>query len=207
MKILVVDDHPLFRNACRYLLRRLEQNITILEANNLVTTLGILTQHTDLNLILLDLNMPGTTGLSAFHSIREQIPHTPIIIISASEDMDDIRQAIQSGVSGYIPKSTDSDIILNAVKLVLAGGIYLPEILINPFLNATQKSADQLLSQRQKDILSLVEKGLSNKEIAQKLNISEETIKKHIKNIFQLLQVNNRMQAVIKAIELGEITK
>lgn len=196
VKILLADDHPLFRDGMHYLLRQLDGVTVLLEAGDIVTALALLREHADLDLILLDLNMPGMEGFSGYEALEREVPEIPIVIVSASESPLDIQHALEAGAAGYIPKSFTTETMVNALQLVLEGRTYRPP------LNDPELALLNRLSGRQATVLRLICDGLDNKRIAERLFISENTVKHHVTTIFKILGVNSRTQAVLKAREL-----
>ncbi|MGV8933747.1 MAG: response regulator transcription factor [Gallionellaceae bacterium] len=201
MKILVADDHDLFRKGMHHVLEQLADHVEILEAFDWQSALTLVTQNPDLAII--DLNMPGMesfSGLDAFLRLAETVP---VVVISGSENLVDMRRSLDAGVMGYIAKSEHSPIVLSALRLVLSGGIYVPPKLVQP---ATAGQANQShtlpfgLTPRQYEVLQMLLQGKSNKEIAQALILSTITVKAHIGAIFKTLRVDNRAQA-IRAVE------
>jgi DNA-binding NarL/FixJ family response regulator len=214
LKLLVVDDHAVMREAMSALLRELDPDLTILEAGNCADALAIADQHPDLGLILLDIQLPGISGLDALVSFRERHPAIPIVVLSGSERRDDVMRAIDGGAMGYIPKSHPSRVIINALRLVLAGGVYLPaDILgLRPAVagqpsgsdaRATRTPADLGLTERQSEVLALLVQGKSNKIICRELGTAEGTVKIHVTAILKTLGVSTRTQALIAVSRLG----
>ncbi len=201
MKVLVADDHPLVREGIENILRRINPDLCLLEANGFVAALSIVKQHHDLDLALLDLMMPGMNGCESIKELRRLIPSTPIAIVSASEDMNDIRQAINNGANGYIPKSSGNKVMLTALQLILSGGLYLPP----QCLEIASAPQQEPLTNRQLELIKLLLIGKTNKEIAHKLSISDKTVKAHLSEIFKRLGVSNRTQAAHKALSNGLI--
>lgn len=199
LRILVADDHPLFREGISHFLVNLDTEVIVLEAENLQKALAILNENLDIDLILLDLIMPGMNGLEGLHALEECDPSVPIIILSASEDPEDIAKTLAHGVMGYIPKSSNSATVVTAILQVLAGEIYKPEILCK---QERYQTCGQL-THRQQEVLRLMVEGLSNKAIADQLFVSERTIKHHVAAIFRMLEVENRMQMMAKIRKLG----
>jgi len=195
MKILVIDDHALFREGLCYVLRKLEEHICILEASHYEQALELVVKNTDLDLVLLDLDLPGKDGFAMLETISEYYPATPVVIISASGHRADIKRALDVGAMGYIPKSTTSSVMLNAIRLILSGGIYTPSDVAD---NSTAP-----LTCRQLEVLELMVEGCSNKQIAFRLELAEATVKMHVTNIFKGLGVNNRTQAAMTARKIG----
>jgi len=194
MKILQADDHPLFREGVRYLLEQLDQSVQFLEAGSIPAALDILQQHDDIDLVLLDLTMPGMNGFAGFQAIEECQPAIPIVILSASEHPKDIQQAIVAGAAGYIPKSSTSKVMIEALKEILKGGMYVPTMLYHE----GEGRDFNHLTDTQHNVLKLMIAGLSNKQIASQLQVSESTIKHHVSAILKLLKVENRTQVVSK---------
>jgi len=198
MKIVQADDHQLVRDGIHYLLQRLDADVDILNASSVADTLNILQCEEDVDLVLTDLAMPGMGDFEGIRAMRECCPEIPIVVLSASENPYDVRTVLKMGVSGYIPKSASSELMLQAIKLVLAGGVYRPDIEI-PAEPSTS------LTTRQREILHLIAQGKSNKLIARDLDLTEGTVKQHINAIFRTLNVNTRMEAVARAKLLGEV--
>jgi DNA-binding NarL/FixJ family response regulator len=206
-KVLIADDHPLFRNALKQVLMSQSMSVQeghalhseqIQEAQDLSSTIGALSADIDIDLLFLDLNMPGNDGLSSISTIRAQFPNLLIIIVSADEQEHTISKCIQLGASAYIPKSVDLSEIAQAVEQVLQGEQWLPKD-IQLTEHAPQETAffEQLaqLTPHQLKVLGLIAKGLLNKQIAYELNISESTVKQHASAVLKKLGVYNRTQA------------
>jgi DNA-binding NarL/FixJ family response regulator len=203
LKILLADDHALFRESLSLALMRLtDDEPEILQAAHGEEAIRLAKEHDDLNLILLDLDMPGINGLQAIQSLLA-IQTTPIVMISAREDITTINEALSKGIKGFIPKTTSADVTLSALRLVLSGGTYLPAQLMqqtsSPINLLTNK---ELLTPRQIEVLRLLQKGEQNKNIAYQLDLSPSTVKVHIRRIFTTLGARNRTEAVNIAIEM-----
>jgi DNA-binding NarL/FixJ family response regulator len=213
LKILIVDDHELIREAMRQVLKQLDANIEVMEAANCVDALTLADQHPDLDLILLDIQLPGTSGLEALSKFRERHPAIPVVVLSGSESRDDIMRAIDGGAMGFIPKSQPSRVMINALRLVLAGGVYLPVEFLGlpaaspaaPLPNAAtvRTPADLGMTGRQSEVLALLVQGKPNKLICRDLGLAEGTVKIHVTAILRALGVANRTQAVIAVSRLG----
>ena len=203
MKILLADDHALFRESLSLALLRLsDDEPEILQAEHGEQAINLAQDH-NLDLILLDLDMPGINGLNAIQTLLSAQPDTPIVMISAHEEISVINKALAKGVKGFIPKTTPAEVTLSALRLVLSGGVYLPPQLMQQPLLETRKSHDNLLTPRQIEVLKLLQKGVQNKNIAHQLNLSPSTVKVHIRRIFTTLGARNRAEAVNIAIEMG----
>ncbi len=193
--VLIADDHPVFRRALGELVSALLPcQPTCLEAANREQLFDLI-QHQDLDLILLDLCMPGMTGLPELVAIRNIAPATPVVIISCLDEAAIVRQAINCGASGFIPKSATMEALSAALKRVIDGGVYVP----NPETKCAAKHVGDAdpLTPRQLAVLGLLAAGKSNKEIARELSISDLTVKVHITTIFRKLGVATRTQAIV----------
>lgn len=209
MKILVADDHALFREGLRYVLARLGDEVEIFEARDGSEALDVVATRSDLDLVLLDLAMPGMDGFEGLRELRRRVPAVPIVILAASEDSADVRAALDAGAMGFIPKSSTSSVMLSALRLVLSGGVYLPPAFLEKSSRrgTSARSLEALgLTARQQDVLKLLGQGQSNKEIAQAFGLAEGTVKLHVSAILRALDVDNRTQAVIAAARLLDVT-
>ena len=215
MKVLLVDDHALFCEGLRLLLQRMGDEFEILEASDCDSAFDQIKLTPDLGLILLDLALPDMPGLDALRLIRTHHPAIPVVVISATEDRPSVLEAINRGAMGYIPKSSDSTLLQNALQLVLAKGVFIPaSVLTNP-VNASETTAQIALkkkngtlrelglSDRQIEVLSLLVQGLPNKLIARKLAFAEPAVKSHVTAALRALKVGNRTQAVLAVGRLG----
>lgn len=199
MKILVVDDHALVREGLSQVLKVLGENVTILQSAASKEAFELVQDHPDLDLVLLDYHLPDMNGLDALRIFRKNHPELPIVLLSGSANIQVMQQSIQSGAAGFISKSGISEDLLEAVRQVLAGEVFIPPELKEL---AAQASGPRL-TQRQELVLRGLLDGRSNKEIGDDLNISEETIKTHVAAILRHFEVQNRTQAVMKAIQQG----
>jgi DNA-binding NarL/FixJ family response regulator len=199
-RIVIVDDHPLFRGALAEALSTAIDAAEIVEAGSLEELMGLLATQTDVDLILLDLAMPGIQGLSGLLYLRAERPEIPVMIVSASDDAGTIRRAIGFGASGYVPKSQPVEQMRHAVRQVLEGAVWTPpEIELKAADPSTDTALARLstLTPQQVRVLMMLGEGLPNKEIAFRLHVSEATIKAHMTAVLQKLDVDNRTQAVI----------
>ena len=209
-RFIIADDHPLFRGALRQTLERSFEAVRIVEAGTLGDVTQILESGEDIDLILLDLSMPGMRGFSGLMYLRAQFPGVPVVIVSATEDASSIRRCLGFGAAGFIPKSLGPEIIERALEAVLAGNIWVPSD-IN--LEGGEEDAGDLvkrlssLTPQQVRVLMMLSQGLLNKQIAYELSVSEATVKAHVSAILQKMGVESRTQAVIAAarIEAGQL--
>jgi len=209
MKILIVDDHALIREALRGVLKELDEHAAILEASEGSQAMRLVEEHADLDVILLDLHLPDRDGFSMLAELRERYPAIFVVVLSAAQDRANVAKALDLGALGFIPKSAQREIMVRALQLVLAGGIYIPPQMLQekdagarpgP---APASPADIELTERQVDVLALMMQGKSNKAICRALDLSEQTVKKHVTAILKALKVTNRTEAVIAVGELG----
>jgi DNA-binding NarL/FixJ family response regulator len=204
MKILHADDHPLFREGIRFFLKLLDAQVTALEAGSLQATMDKLALEWPVDLLLLDLEMPGMNGGEGFFSLRRRYPQLSIAILSGLNDANVIRTLLDGGARGFIPKLAGSEQLLDALRRILAGEIYVPDaMLVRPAANEN----DELLTARQLEILPLLAEGLPNKQIAGLLGVTEGTVKQHLKDLFKRLSASNRTQAVKEARRLRLLDK
>jgi two-component system nitrate/nitrite response regulator NarL len=203
MKFLIVDDHPVVRDGVAALLRSAGPDTEVLQACDSSEGLRIVDARHDLDAVFLDLSMPGLGGVPALQEFGKRRPDLPVIVLSSSEDPSDVRSALAAGALGYVPKSASAQTLLAALQLVLSGNVYVPPLLLDARARGgaeTQSGADAAqLTERQIDVLRQLSRGLTNKEIANRLGISEKTIKAHMTAIFKMLNVSNRTQAVTAA--------
>lgn len=206
-KFVIADDHPLFRGALKQALTGIAEKTEILEAGDFDITKSLVAENEDLDLVLLDLTMPGASGLSGLIALRGVHHSVPMIVVSAHDDPVTIRRALDLGASGFISKSASIDEIRGAVQSVLAGGIVSPG---NVELGAERdpEISDLIrrllsLTPQQTRVLGMLAEGLLNKQIAYELDVSEATIKAHVSAILQKLGVDSRTQAVIMLSKIG----
>ncbi|CAO3404049.1 response regulator transcription factor [Azospirillum sp. 11R-A] len=209
MKILIGDDHVLFREGLRRLLEQLRDNATFAEASNFDELLDMAASKDETyDLVLTDLRMPGWPGFSGIGMLRDRQPNAKVVVISASEAQADVREALENGAAGYIPKSSSVKIMLSALDLIFSGGVYVPATVLREgnepdqrgggsVIPPTDPQLEQLLTQRQREVLDRLREGKSNKQIAHELGLSEGTVKIHMTAIFKSLGVRNRTQAAM----------
>jgi two-component system, NarL family, nitrate/nitrite response regulator NarL len=215
MHILLVDDHALFREALLHVLNQLESKPIVLEAANAEEAAQLISHTRNLDLVLLDIDLPGVDGLAALPILRELAPTVPVVVLSGSETSQHVKLALDYGAVGYIPKSCSSHEMLTALHIVFQGDIFIPPKLLGK-LSApafTSKSScgknhpPSLLTARQVEVLDHMAKGLPNKSIAKELEMAEGTVKLHVAAILRILSVKNRTEAVVKATKLGLLFK
>ncbi|CAG1014054.1 Transcriptional regulatory protein DegU [Rhizobiaceae bacterium] len=206
-RFVIADDHPLFRGALKQALAALGENTEIVEAGSFETTKAAVTGMEDIDLVLLDLSMPGASGLSGLVSLRGLSPDIPLIVVSAHDDPETIRRALELGASGFISKSASMEEIRASVQIVLDGGIAAPSG-VDLGVERDPEVSDlirrlQTLTPQQTRVLSMLAEGLLNKQIAYELGVSEATIKAHVSAVLQKLGVDSRTQAVIMLAKIG----
>ena len=206
--VIVADDHPLFRTAIKEALEADQGQTTFLEANSFESLQELVDQHKEVDLVLLDLHMPGVSGFAGLIYLCKRYPSVPVVIISANEDPVVIQRALEHGAAGFIPKSSSIDTITDAIAAVLMGEIWSPETTASnlPGDNVSEvKMAERMaqLTPQQFKVLMMMSQGLLNKQIAYELSVSEATIKAHVSAIMSKLGVNNRTQAVLAANQLS----
>jgi len=205
MKILLVDDHPLFLEGMRGVLQKLDEAVSIHTSGSCEEALALV-DNDDFDLVLLDINLPGMSGLDGLQQIRDQLPATPLVVLSASEDRSKVLSAIELGAKGFIPKSSTPDIMITALQLVLSGGVYLPMAVLDMVNSAQLKTGNaegQTLTPRQIEVLKLLAGGHSNKAIGTQLAMAENTVRVHVSAILRFLEVNNRTEAGVAAAQMG----
>jgi DNA-binding NarL/FixJ family response regulator len=205
-RIVIVDDHPLFRAALRQTLSSGDPSIAVEEAGDLAGLSAALEADRECDLVLLDLNMPGVRGFSGLLLLRAQYPDVPVMIISAVEDGAVIRRAFELGAAGYLHKSVGPPEIRRAIETVLAGEVFVPETVDLAAEGEHTAPMQRLatLTPQQVRVLMMLSDGLMNKQIAYELSISEATVKAHVSAILQKLDVDSRTQAVIAAARIEE---
>jgi DNA-binding NarL/FixJ family response regulator len=213
--MLVVDDHALIREALRGVLKELKGDATVLEASSGSQAMQVIAAHPDLNLVLLDLNLPDRDGFSVLTELGERYPTISVVVLSAQQDRNSVVRALDLGALGFIPKSGQREVMVTALQLVFAGGIYIPPEYLARDKPAGQHSgassagrprvspSDLGLTERQIEVLALMTQGKPNKAICRVLNLAEPTVKNHVTAILKALEVTNRTEAVIAVGELG----
>ena len=204
MRVLVADDHPLVRNALARTVLRADPEAEVFEAQDFPTTLARFETRPP-DLALLDLNMPGMRGCQGLKELRRQFPTIALIVASGQEDPTTVRAVLATGINGFFPKTASADLLMEAIRLVRAGGVYVPLHALADFHDGVSPRAPDAggLTARQLDVLQLLMHGLPNKSIARDLGLTEGTVKIHIAAILRALQARNRTEAVVRARELG----
>ncbi len=205
MKILLSDDHPLYREGVKPLLHKLDESVILYEAHDYPSAFELARAHPDIDLALMDLCMPGMPGLDGIRAFRDTFPLIALIVLSAAEEPQDIQLVLNAGALGYITKSSSSEVMLNAIRLVLAGGVYIPSVTLAERQVYTPPLSHDgpALTHRQMDVLRELVLGKSNRQIAETLDVTEGTVKIHLAAIFRVLQVNNRTEALLAAQRMG----
>ena len=211
MKILVVDDHHLIREGLRPLLEEIAEGevVEVLEADSLARALEAAARHPDLDLALLDLRLPDVVGFEAVTRLRERQAALPVVVMSGDNEPGLVRAAFDHGALGFIPKSSSPKVVLGALRLVLAGGTYIPPEAFHAPAQAAPRNADTRpgealdITPRQREVLRLMLAGKSNKSIGRELALAEGTVKNHVAAVLKALGVTTRTQAVIAAGQRG----
>ncbi len=203
MKILVVDDHALVREGLRQVLKGLDEHLEVLQAATCQQAFVLAQTHGDLDLVLLDYHLPDMNGLEALEIFGEEHPELPIVLLSGQASTHVMRQVLLAGAAGFVTKSAVSDELLKAVRSVLLGDIYLPHELATPTAPSPLECNKPTLTQRQELVLRCLLDGMANRDIADELHISEETVKTHVAAILRHFEVQNRTQAVVAATRIG----
>lgn len=219
MKFLIADDHELFLQGLEFILRKEFPSAEITLTDSYTGIFDILQKRSDFDLILTDLAMPGANWREAITKMHNMCPETPIIIISAVFEPEILQETYNLGVSGYVSKSFSNSLILSAINLVMAGGMYIPPEVMKMSMKSSSESVRNLirdldrprvlgenncgLTPRQTEVLECLAEGMPNKQIAYKLGVSEGTVKIHITLLMKTLEVTNRTAAVRKAAQLG----
>ncbi|HEY6094809.1 MAG TPA: response regulator transcription factor [Gallionellaceae bacterium] len=214
LQVLLADDHALFRDGMRYVLQQLSDEVEIFDAASFGEALAQAEAHPELDLALLDLNMPGSDGVTSIRIFHQRFPGVPLVVVSGSDQRTDIEWVMEYGAMGFISKMTSGKIMVSALRMVLDGGIYLPPQLLAQSeaalgggeMDHSNAAASQYnITKRQQQVLQHLAAGLTNKEISSAMNLAEGTVKVHIAAAYQTLKVGSRVDAVRKARSLGLI--
>jgi DNA-binding NarL/FixJ family response regulator len=209
-RFVIADDHPLFRGALREAVSTLFSAAEVFEAGSFDELQALLEREGDMDLVLLDLAMPGVRGFSGLLYLRAQFPGVPVVVVSATEESDVIRRCMEFGASGFLPKTLSVDVMRGAIRRVLEGGVWTPpDVDLSGAADVETRDLVAKLSTltpQQVRVLMMLSEGLLNKQIAFSLSVSEATVKAHVSAILQKLGVESRTQAVIAAskIEAGQ---
>jgi len=207
MKLLIADDHPLFRIGLIDLVREVDPSLSVIEANSWFE-LKQKAAADSVDVIITDLVMPDGEPITMLRQLIEDHPGTPVVVMSMFENLDIIKQALQLGAAGFIPKETDLPVIVEAIRLVAAGGKYFPPSLLSllqtmPRGETAAHSSPTHLTRRQRAVLEEMAAGRSNKEIARSLGVTEATVKMHVSAILRVLDADSRLQGIVRARQLG----
>lgn len=221
MKILLVDDHALFREGLRYVLQQIPEVDDVVEGENYYDALMFGERFPELELALLDLQMPGSEGPSSIRFFHHRFPYIPVMVISAEDSRSVIQRVLNAGALGYVCKTASAPLLINAVKQVLAGDIYVPAEMSSALPLSLNEDAPGALAMaqdrrrrytneygltaRQMDVLKCIARGLSNREISESMGLAEGTVKIHISGVFHALRVKSRFEAVRIAEQMGLI--
>lgn len=215
MKVLIVDDHALIREAMRGVIIELHGDAVVLEAANCSQAMFLCDLHPDITLVLLDVGLPDRNGLEVLADLHENHPATSVVMLSALSDRANVVKALDGGALGFIPKSGSREVLVSALRLIFAGGVYIPpDILVSTptpavvpgHLRPLEKRllpAELGLTERQVEVLALMMQGKSNKLICRALDLAEPTVKNHVSAILKALSVSNRTEAVLAVAALG----
>lgn len=210
MKVLVVDDHALIREALNSVLKELKPDAHVFDASDCNQARRLVEEQYDLDLILLDLGLPDGDGFEMLGELRTHYPGVGVVVLSASKDYESVTRVLDLGAVGFIPKSATRAVMVSALQLVFAGGIYIPpeirQLPRAPLRDAATKPAspsDLGVTARQLEVVTLMMQGKSNKAICRDLDVAEATVKNHITAVLKALKVTNRTEAVIAISKLG----
>lgn len=214
IRVLMVDDHALFRDGMRYVLHQLTDEVDILDTGDIDEAFRLAEANPDLDLVLMDLRMPGSLGVATVSNFHQNFPAMPIVVVSGIDERVDIEQVMDAGAMGFISKISASKVMLSALRLVLEGEIYVPTQMLHHDLASTPLSSTDRrltrssrygLTERQIETLKLLGEDLSNKEIGVRLGVAEGTVKAHLASIYFILRVKSRSEALAAAQRLGII--
>lgn len=216
LKVLVIDDHPLVQEGVAAALEALGHDVDVIAAADSEQGLAAAAANPDIDLVLLDLALPGMSGLGVISALHQRFPSLPVVVLSAMEDPENVRSAISAGAMGFVPKSAQTRVLIEALQQVLEGNLSVPSTLGSGTAasggGASGNSGSgtepdvALLTLRQVEVLSRLCQGKTNKQVATELGLSEKTVKAHVTAIFKVLGVVNRTQAVLVARRIGMIT-
>lgn len=207
IRLLIVDDHPLFREGLQAAIRSFDPSADIYEATSIEGAMDVIAAHEDLDLVLLDLSLPGTTGFAGLMRVRAAYPKLPLVVVSGHEEPQLVREALSIGIAGYVPKSTPRKELARAIQEALSGSIYVPQALLQEVgeVDSNEKEILQRLREltpQQLLVLEMVREGKQNKQIAFELKLAETTVKAHVSEILRKLRVFTRTKAVIEVAKV-----
>ncbi len=214
IKVLLVDDHALFRDGMRYVLQQLADEVEIVDTGNFTEALQLANANSNFDLALLDLNMPDSKGIPSLQLFHQNFPEVPLVVVSGSDQREDIVNVMNLGAMGFISKMSPSKVMLSALRIVMDGGVYVPPQLLQQAVakldsgqvlqdKRSQRASKFGLTPRQLEVLQLIGTGLGNKDISEKLGLAEGTVKIHVAAIYQALHVGTRTEAVATARRFG----
>lgn len=204
LRLLVIDDHAMVREGLLQILRKLAPNVVQYDAQDAESALLLLETEKEFDLVLLDIMLPGTNGLSLLGILRKRFPAVPVVVLSALDDLDTVNRAMRLGAAGYVTKSGDGDTLLEALRRILEGEIYLPphlhdklSVTLSSGLGNSRTQSDRHgLTEGQRRVAELLREGKSNREIGDLLGLTEGTVKVHVSKIFRKLGVVSRAEAI-----------
>ncbi|RZJ10171.1 MAG: response regulator transcription factor [Acidovorax sp.] len=204
MKFLLLDDHPLYRQALKGIIQRIDPVAAVLECAAYDEARPLL--HDDLDLVLLDLRLSGLDGIQVLTTLRTQHPTLPVVVVSASEDKQEIMAVLRLGALGFVPKAASAEVLEYALRLVLAGDVYLPSHIALDVQTTPSPQQDGALdlTERQMQVMRLMAQGQSNKQIGRSLNLAENTVKVHVTAILRVLNVSTRAEAIVALFQRGD---
>jgi DNA-binding NarL/FixJ family response regulator len=209
MRILIVDDHPVMREGVRVSLRDLDATLAFVDAADLAEAVQAARAHPPVDLVLFDLALPGVSSIEALRRFRESVdPCPPVVVFSATDDPEVVEAALEAGAMGYIPKTSTPAVLAQALRLVLANGIYVPPTVLRrhaprPSVAPLRRLSDLGLTPRQQQVCALMVKGRTVKQIARELEISAATVKAHLQPILRALGAMSRTEAIVALHRLG----
>lgn len=210
MQVLIADDHSIVRSGLTHLVGELDEQATVVAATSFGQLTAILDQGNAFDLIVMDLRMPGLGGLDDVEALVRRVAPVPVAIFSMIESPDEMRAVLSRGVRAFIPKSTDDVLVVNILRLVMAGGSYVPPVLGMPGVSSTAPAGRTApptvfdgLTRRQLEVLDLLAQGLSNQDIGERLGLNLSTVKTHVTGVLKALNVGSRTQAVLLVKESG----
>lgn len=215
IRVLIIDDHTLFRNGIKLLLQSQEGFEVVDEAGDGLEGVKRAKQHQP-DVVLMDLHMPGTSGLEAINLMRDEVPQVKVIMLTVSEDSDDLIDALRAGARGYLLKNIEIDFLLDSIRRAAAGESVMSSQMITKLADSMRSSQKDTtprqmspakLSPREREIIIMLARGSSNKEIARSLALAESTVKIHVQGILRKLNFASRVQAAVYAVEHGLVTE